>query len=136
MRRCRLVRPGLDSKERVKVRHLYISPGHNFFGHHGKPPDAHPLVEVAEIECVAGRGIQGDRFFDFKENYKGQISFFSMEVFKALCAELDLSGKSPGLSRRNVIVEGADLSSWYKPASLNFRRCVSARVRTARRATG
>ena len=70
-------------------------------------------MEVPEIECVAGRGIQGDRFFDFKENYKGQISFFSMEVFEALCAELNLTGKSPGLSRRNVIVEGADLSSLY-----------------------
>ena len=58
-----------------------------------------------------GAGIEGDRFFDFKENYKGQITFFSMETFDAMCAELSLSGKSPGLSRRNVIVEGTDLNS-------------------------
>ena len=62
------------------------------------------------MECVAGRGIRGDRFFDFKDNYKGQITFFSQEVFNAMCAELKLSGKSPGLSRRNVIVAGTSLN--------------------------
>jgi len=95
----------------VKVRHLYISHGHNFFGHHGEPPGSFPAIEVAEIECVAGRGIRGDRFFDFKKNYKGQITFFSHEIFNAMCAELKLPGKSPAASRRNVIVEGVDLNS-------------------------
>jgi MOSC domain-containing protein YiiM len=95
----------------MKIRGLFISPGHNFFGHHGQPAGSHPTVEVAKIECVAGRGIQGDRFFDFKENYKGQVTFFSQETFDALCAELKLSGKSPGASRRNVIVEGLDLNA-------------------------
>jgi MOSC domain-containing protein YiiM len=95
----------------VKVRHLYISPGHNFFGHHQGPPGEHPLVECAEIRCVAGRGIAGDRFFDFKHNYKGQITFFSAEVFTELCGQLGVSGKSPGVARRNVITAGVDLNS-------------------------
>lgn len=95
----------------MKIRRLFISPGHNFFGHHEQPAGENPTVEVAEIECVAGRGIRGDRFFDFKENYKGQATFFAQEVFDALCAELKLSGKSPGESRRNIIVEGADLNA-------------------------
>ena len=94
----------------MKIRHLFISPGHNFFGRHQQPPGSHPTVEVAEIECVAGRGIRGDRFFDFKERYKGQVTFFSEEVFSAMCAELKLSGKSPGVSRRNIVVAGADLN--------------------------
>jgi hypothetical protein len=95
----------------MKIRRLFISPGHNFFGHHGQPAGENPTVEVAEIECVAGQGIKGDRFFGFKENYKGQITFFAQEVFEALCAELKLSGKSPGVTRRNVIVAGADLNA-------------------------
>ncbi len=95
----------------VKVRHLYISPGHNFFGHHEKPPGKNLTMEVDKIECIAGRGIRGDRFFDFKENYNGQVTFFSQEIFDAMCAELRLLGKSPGESRRNVIVEGADLNA-------------------------
>lgn len=93
------------------MRHLYISPGHNFFGHNGVPPGTHPTLEVPEIECVAGRGIKGDRFFDFKEDNKGQATFFSQEIFEALCAELKISGKSPGESRRNIVVAGIDLNS-------------------------
>jgi len=95
----------------MKVRHLYVSPGHNYFGHHGKTAGDYPLREVMEVECLAGRGLRGDRFFDYKKDYKGQVTFFSMEVFDAMCAELKLSGKRPGLSRRNVIVQEADLNA-------------------------
>jgi len=93
------------------IRQLFISPGHNFFGHHGQPPGAHPTIELPEIECVAGRGIRGDRFFDFKTDYKGQITFFEGEVFEALCARLKSAVPSAGGTRRNVIVEGADLNA-------------------------
>lgn len=95
----------------MKIRHLYLSPGHNYFGHHGQPAGNNPIIEVAEIECVAGRGIRGDRFYDYKENYKGQITFFAMEVHDALCRELKLTDKSPAGYRRNVITEGEDLNS-------------------------
>jgi MOSC domain-containing protein YiiM len=95
----------------VKVCHLYISPGHNFFGHRKGQPGEHPLVACAEIRCVAGHGIAGDRFFDFKDEYKGQITFFAAEVFEELCRELDVTGKAPGVTRRNVITAGGDLNS-------------------------
>jgi len=95
----------------MKIRHLFISPGHNFFGHHEQPPGENPIVERAKIHCVAGRGIEGDRFFDYKENYKGQITFFAAEVFEDLCHKLGVNGKSPGVTRRNVITAGADLNS-------------------------
>jgi MOSC domain-containing protein YiiM len=94
----------------VKIRQLFISPGHNFFGQRGRP-GAHPLVECAEISCVRGRGIAGDRFFDFKDDYQGQITFFAAEVFDDVCRALGVSGKSPGVTRRNVITAGADLNA-------------------------
>ncbi len=95
----------------MKIRHLFISPGHNFFSHHEQPAGDNPTVEVAQVNCIAGRGLECDRFFDFKPDYKGQVTFFSQEVFDALCAELKLSGHSPGALRRNIIVAGADLNS-------------------------
>lgn len=95
----------------LRVEHLYISPGHNFFGHHGQPAGEHPIVAVEQIECVAGRGIRGDRFFDYKENYKGQITFFAMEVLEALRRELNLPNVSPQATRRNAFVRGADLNA-------------------------
>lgn len=94
----------------ISIRHLYISPGHNFFGHHGQPAGTNPLLELAVIECVAGRGIRGDRFFDYKDDYAGQITFFSNEVFEQVCQDLGLCGRSPGLTRRNVITVGEDLN--------------------------
>ena len=94
----------------VEICHLYISPGHNFVDHHGREPDAFPATEVPAIECVAGRGIRGDRYFDFKDDYKGQITFFSAEVFDELCGALPMEVCSPSLPRRNVITRGVDLN--------------------------
>lgn len=95
----------------IQVRHLFISPGHNFFGHHGQLAGQHPITEVEQINCVAGRGIQGDRFFNFKKDYKGQITFFSEEVFDALRHELSLPEAQPAATRRNAFVAGVDLNT-------------------------
>jgi len=95
----------------LRVEHLFISSGHNFFGHHGQPAGEHPVVAIEKIECVAGRGIRGDRFFDYKEDYKGQITFFAMEVLEALRSELNLAGAQPQATRRNAFVRGVDLPS-------------------------
>ena len=92
------------------IRQLFTSPGHNYFGHHGQPAEDYPLVEVPLIECVAGHGIRGDRFYDYRDNYKGQITFFSFEVFEKLTRHFGLTTKSPGVLRRNVIVSGIDLN--------------------------
>jgi MOSC domain-containing protein YiiM len=95
----------------IQVEQLFISRGHNFFGHHGGPAASNPVIPVNEVECVAGRGIRGDRFFDFKENYKGQITFFSLEVFEALRRELHLPEVQPSATRRNALVSDMDLSA-------------------------
>jgi MOSC domain-containing protein YiiM len=68
------------------------------------------LLEVQQIECVAGHGIRGDRFYDYRDDYKGQITFFSLEVFERLAAHFELRGKSAGALRRNVIASGIDLN--------------------------
>jgi MOSC domain-containing protein YiiM len=94
----------------MQIRQIFISEGHNYFGHHGRAPDDYPLVEVPQIECVAGRGIRGDRFYDYRDNYKGQITFFSFEVFERLAQHFGLTEKSPGAVRRNVVVSGVELN--------------------------
>jgi MOSC domain-containing protein YiiM len=93
----------------VEICHLYISAGHNFVGHHGREPDQFPMIEVPEIECLAGRGLRGDRYFDHKENYKGQITFFSLDVFDELCGALQVEAVPSSAVRRNVFVRGVDL---------------------------
>ena len=92
------------------IRQIFISAGHNYFGHHGRAPDDFPLVEVEQIECVAGHGIRGDRFFDYRDDYKGQITFFSHEIFEKLTAHFALRDKSAGVLRRNVVVSDVNLN--------------------------
>ena len=53
----------------------------------------------------------GDRFFGFKEDYKGQVTFFASEVFDDVCHQLGAGKKSPGVTRRNIITSGVDLNS-------------------------
>jgi len=95
----------------IRICHLFISPGHNFYGRQEQPAGEHPTLAMDQVECVAGRGLHGDRFFDYKENYKGQVTFFSMEVLEALREELNLPEAQPQAPRRNALTRGANLNS-------------------------
>jgi MOSC domain-containing protein YiiM len=102
------ISPQLD----CTIEHIFISKGHNYVGHHGKPPGKHQIIDLQEVECVAGRGLTGDRYFDYKDNYKGQITFFEMEIYEKLCNELNAPEKLPSDFRRNVLTRGVDLYDW------------------------
>jgi MOSC domain-containing protein YiiM len=95
----------------VSIRHLFISPGHNFFGRHGQPAAGNPTLEVKTIMCRAGHGVEGDRFFDYKENYAGQITFFAWDIFVAAREKFAVPALSPGAFRRNVVIEGVDVNT-------------------------
>ncbi len=95
----------------LTVRAIYISPEHNYFGHYGKAPGEAPLVEVPEVEVVTGRGIVGDRFFDYKQDYKGQVTFFSQEVYESVASQFEVTDLGPGVFRRNIVVSGVDLNT-------------------------
>ena len=93
------------------IRHIYISPGHNYRGHHGGPPGEHPILEVDSVECVAGKGLVGDRYFGEKPDSKGQITFFVLEVHRQLCEKFGRPDTPLSVYRRNVITEGLDLNA-------------------------
>ena len=94
----------------ITLRHIFLSPGHNYFGHHGQDPGEHPIVEVDTVECVEGRGLKGDRFFDYKEDYKGQATFFAWETYLEMCKALEVKDRPPSACRRNIFTEGIDLN--------------------------
>ncbi len=87
-----------------------MADGHAYFGRHGLGAAHAPVRELDAVECVAGHGLRGDRFFDYRENYPGQVTLFSAEVFAELCRALNLSGVSPAALRRNLLVRGLDLN--------------------------
>lgn len=96
----------------AEIREMFISGGHDFRGRHGLGRRQHDISSINEVECVAGMGLKGDRYFAMKEDYKGQISFFDADVVDAVREQFDLPDLSAAIFRRNVIVKGADLSQW------------------------
>ena len=90
--------PTVMAVPQIRIERIFISPGHNFFGHHGQSAGTFPTVEVKEVKCIARKGLAGDRFFGYKENYTGQITFFSREIFDDVCVRLGVRGKSPEAS--------------------------------------
>jgi MOSC domain-containing protein YiiM len=95
----------------LKIRSIYISEDHNYFGHHGKPAGKSETVEVPEATLVKGKGIEGDRFFGYRKFYKGQVTFFAYETFLELREKFGVSDKDPKVFRRNILTEEADLNA-------------------------
>ncbi len=99
---------GMEARDAgFSVEGIWISSGHDFRGRHGLGRMDHGFTAVGEVECVAGKGLVGDRYFEFKEDFKGQITFFSAEVLEELQGEYGVV--DPTVLRRNVLVRGGDL---------------------------
>lgn len=94
---------------KIRVSHLFTSTGHDFKGRHGREREDHGVVEHDRIECVAGRGIVGDRYFEKPEGHKGQITFFDGGVVDGAREHFALDSVDPSVFRRNVILQGVDL---------------------------
>ena len=95
----------------MELLRIYLSDGHAYFGRHGQPAAPHAMRAVERVECVAGHGLRGDRFFGYRPDYKGQVTLFSAEVFAELCAALRCPAADPAALRRNLLVHGVDLNS-------------------------
>ena len=96
---------------KIEIKHMYVSSGHDFKGRHGQEALSHGIEDHDEIECVAGSGIRGDRYFNHDEDFKGQITFFDDAVFEELKAKFGLDDLEASAFRRNVVTAGVDLNS-------------------------
>jgi MOSC domain-containing protein YiiM len=105
----------------VTIHHIFISPGHNYFGRPKNGPGSHATVDVAEVEAVAGQGLTGDRYLGVAAHYDAQVTFVAWEIFQALKAEFSRDDWSPILMRRNIVIEGVPLNQLIgQPFTLDF----------------
>lgn len=93
-----------------RILEIQISPGHDFKGRHGQARLRNESTSLDAVECVAGKGLRGDRFFDYKSNYKGQITLFDKAVADDLRDRLGLDSLDFSVTRRNVLIDGVDLN--------------------------
>tara|TARA_B100001750_G_scaffold233194_1_gene233118 strand:- start:71 stop:565 length:495 start_codon:yes stop_codon:yes gene_type:complete len=95
----------------IEIVAIYISPDHDFKGRHGMERYHNPIHAIKNVSCVKDKGLVGDRYFDFRENYKGQITFFSWEIYEGMRNKFDKSDLSSKVLRRNIILKGVDLNN-------------------------
>ena len=94
----------------ITLVHIYISPGHNYFGKPKDGPGEHLTTDVEEVEARAGRGLVGDRYYGVPAHYEAQVTFFASEVFDALLTEFGRDDLAPILTRRNIVTRGVNLN--------------------------
>ncbi|AMM34318.1 hypothetical protein SA2016_3660 [Sinomonas atrocyanea] len=93
----------------VEVLHLLVSPAHAYFGRARDGAADVPSEDAEHIEVVAGKGIVGDRFFGKAAHMDAALTILAVEGLEAMAAELGVAPFDPLLTRRNVILRGAEL---------------------------
>ncbi len=100
-----------EVSESVTIRHIFISPGHNYFGRYGETAGTHGITDVASVKCRAGWGLEGDRFYGYRPGYNGQVTFFAWETYTAAQRKFSVPALAASAFRRNILVEGLDLTA-------------------------
>jgi len=95
----------------INIHALYRSSGHSYKGRAGKGSLSYEVETCETFDLVAGSGIIGDRFYDYKPDFKGQITFFDWAVYEEVQRKFNLPDLHPSAFRRNVMVSGIDLNS-------------------------
>lgn len=93
----------------VVVEHLLVSPEHAYFG---RPRDGAADVPTSDrdaVQVVAGKGVVGDRFYGKAAHMDAAVTLFAAEALEAIAAELGTGLLDPLLTRRNVVLRGAEL---------------------------
>jgi MOSC domain-containing protein YiiM len=98
--------------DQVKLTKIYISSGHDYWGRQGAGRLQSGIRDVEEVECVAGKGLVGDRYFGYRQDFKGQVTFFEQEVVEEIRAHFKLPKLPASVFRRNLIVAGVRLGEW------------------------
>ena len=94
----------------ITLRHIFISPGHNYFGRPKDGPGAHPTPDVEAVAARTGLGLVDDRYYAVAAHFEAQVTFVAAEVFQAVVDEFGLVGLSPAVMRRNIVTEGVNLN--------------------------
>ena len=94
----------------VEVLHLLVSGGHAYFGRARDGAADVPSTDADRVDVVAGKGIVGDRFFGKAAHMDAAVTLFAVESLEAIAAELNAGPFDPLLTRRNVVLRGAELA--------------------------
>ena len=76
---------------------------------HTSSTPGEPMRTVDSINAIAGRGLEGDRYFDAKRKPGQQVTLIEREAVTALGRDYGVE-LAPGDARRNLVIEGVALN--------------------------
>ncbi|WP_232797157.1 MOSC domain-containing protein [Blastococcus atacamensis] len=90
---------------------LLASPEHRYDGRPGTTTPEQGTDRRERLEVRAGHGIVGDRYAGRSAHRDAQVTVFAAESLEALAAELAAGPWDPLLTRRNVVLRGAEVEA-------------------------
>lgn len=72
----------------------------------------HGIQSLPEVECVAGMGLRGDRYFNVRPDARGQVTFIEAAVVEEIRRLFELPKLPASVFRRNLVVAGASPGEW------------------------
>ncbi len=96
---------------RVEVVGLLVSPVHRYDGRPGGVVPPQDGDRVDSVEVRAGHGIAGDRYAGRAAHRDAAVTVLAAESVEALAAELGTGPLDPLLTRRNVVLRGAEVEA-------------------------
>jgi MOSC domain-containing protein YiiM len=116
----------------VEILHLLVSPAHAYFGRAREGAADVPTTDAESVELVSGKGIVGDRFFGKAAHMDAAVTLISVEALEAISAELGTAPFDPLLTRRNIVLRGAQLAPLIGSEFLLESRGQDVRLRAGR----
>jgi MOSC domain-containing protein YiiM len=95
----------------VEVVGLLAAPEHRFEGRPDAAVAARPVEHRQQVEVRAGLGIVGDRYSGRPAHRDASVTVIAAESVEALAAELGTGPLDPLATRRNVVLQGAEVEA-------------------------
>ena len=100
----------LTNSPAIEIVRIFISSGHDYWTPEGEECLKHGIEELTEVECIAGRGLRGDRYSTGESNRMGQVTFISANAIQEIRDEFRLPQLADSIFRRNIVVRDMDLA--------------------------
>jgi MOSC domain-containing protein YiiM len=71
-----------------------------------RPARRAPLIAIAEVEAMAGKGLAGDRY---AHDGARQVTLIQAEQLRAVASLMGVDSVNPALVRRNIVVAGLNV---------------------------
>ncbi len=104
------VPPLISARSQISVVQIFVSHGHDYWTKGNSQNHLHGINEVSQVECLPGKGLNGDRYANGRPNRIDQVTFIADEAIKEIRTEFVLPLLPSSVFRRNIVVRGVDLS--------------------------